>query len=64
MAAVFGNRAFFNGNYALRAVAAQLGWGGNDQIEAFYPIGTRSMLMAKILMAHTLISFDGKTIRQ
>jgi hypothetical protein len=30
MAAVFGNRAFFNGNYALRAVAAQLGWGGND----------------------------------
>ena len=38
MAAVFGNRAFFNGNYALRAVAAQLGWGGNDQIEAFYPL--------------------------
>ena len=37
MAAVFGNRAFFNGNYALRALAAQLGWGGNDQIEAFYP---------------------------
>ncbi len=38
MAAVFGNRAFFNGNYALRAVAAQLGWGGNDKIEAFYPL--------------------------
>ena len=37
MAAAFGNRAFFNGNYALRALAAQLGWGGNDQIEAFYP---------------------------
>ena len=35
---MFGNRAFFNGNYALRAVAAQLGWGGNDQIEAFYPL--------------------------
>ena len=39
MTAAFGNRAFFNGNYALRAVAAQLGWGGNDTIEALYPTG-------------------------
>jgi hypothetical protein len=37
MAAAFGNRAFFDGDYVLRALAAQLGWGGNDQIEAFYP---------------------------
>lgn len=36
-APVFGNRAFFNGNYVVRGLAAQLGWGGNDQIEAFYP---------------------------
>jgi len=36
-ASAFGNRDFFNGDYALRGLAAQLGWGGNDQIEAFYP---------------------------
>jgi hypothetical protein len=37
MASVFGNREFYSGNYALRATAAQAGWGGNDMIEAFYP---------------------------
>ena len=37
-ASAFGNRAFYNGDYILRALAAQLGWGGNDQIEAFYPM--------------------------
>jgi len=37
MASAFGNRAFFNGDHALRALGAQLGWGGNDEIEAFYP---------------------------
>jgi hypothetical protein len=33
----FGDRAFFNGDYLLRAAAAMGGWGGNDKIEAFYP---------------------------
>ena len=34
-----GGRAFYNGDHVLRALAAQRGWGGNDQIEAFYPMG-------------------------
>jgi len=39
MASAAGNRAFFNGDHVLRALTAQLGWGANDQIEAFYPMG-------------------------
>ena len=38
MASACGNRAFFNGDYAMRALTAQVGWGGNDAIEAFYPM--------------------------
>ena len=34
----FGDRAFFAGDYLKRAAGAQLGWGGNDRIEAMYPI--------------------------
>jgi hypothetical protein len=32
-----GDRAFFNGNWMLRAVAAQAGIYGNDAVEAMYP---------------------------
>jgi hypothetical protein len=34
----FGTREFFDGDYLLRAAGAQMGWGGNDRIEAFYPM--------------------------
>ena len=33
-----GNRDFFAGDYLLRAAGAMAGWGGNDKIEAFYPM--------------------------
>jgi hypothetical protein len=36
-----GDRAFFNGNWLLRATAAQAGIYGNDAVEAMYPL-TRS----------------------
>ena len=35
---VFGDRDFYDGDYLLRAAAAMAGWGGNDAIEAYYPI--------------------------
>ena len=35
---VFGDRDFYGGDYMLRAVAAMLGYGGNDFIEAMYPL--------------------------
>ena len=35
---VFGPRAFYDGDYMLRAISAMVGWGGNDTIEAMYPI--------------------------
>jgi len=35
---VFGPREFYDGDYMLRAISAMLGWGGNDTIEAMYPI--------------------------
>jgi hypothetical protein len=35
---VFGTREWFGGDYMLRAVGAMAGWGGNDAIEAFYPL--------------------------
>lgn len=38
MSDALGSREFFNGNYSLRAAGAMGGWGGNDRIEAFYPI--------------------------
>ncbi|HSR31195.1 MAG TPA: DUF1254 domain-containing protein [Anaerolineae bacterium] len=34
---VFGTRAWYGGNFIMRAVAAMAGWGGNDVIEAIYP---------------------------
>jgi len=34
----FGGRAFYGDDYMKRAAAAMIGWGGNDQIEAHYPI--------------------------
>ena len=37
-AEAFGPREFFHGDYMLRAAGALAGWGGNDAIEAFYPI--------------------------
>lgn len=33
-----GSRDFFDGDYLLRAAGAMAGWGGNDKIEAFYPL--------------------------
>jgi hypothetical protein len=33
-----GSREFFEGDYLLRAAGAMAGWGGNDKIEAFYPL--------------------------
>ena len=33
-----GSREFFGGDYLLRAAGAMAGWGGNDKIEAFYPM--------------------------
>ena len=35
----FGDRAFYNGNYLLRAGAALAGIYGNDAVEAMYPLG-------------------------
>lgn len=35
---VFGTRAWYGGDYLLRAAGAMAGWGGNDAIEAFYPL--------------------------
>lgn len=34
---VFGDRAWYGGDYLLRAAAAMAGWGGNDRAEAVYP---------------------------
>ena len=33
-----GSREFFAGDHLLRAAGAMAGWGGNDKIEAFYPL--------------------------
>jgi len=34
----FGNRAAYDGNYLRRAAESMVGWGGNDKIEAYYPM--------------------------
>jgi hypothetical protein len=34
----FGDRSFFAGDHLLRAAGAMAGWGGNDKLEAYYPI--------------------------
>ena len=38
IAAVFGDRAFYNGDFTLRAAAALAGIFGNDAVEALYPM--------------------------
>ena len=38
----FGDRAFFNGDWLLRAAGAKAGIYGNDAVEATYPITKRS----------------------
>ncbi len=38
VAAVFGDRQYFNGNWLLRAAAAKAGIYGNDAVEAMYPM--------------------------
>jgi len=40
MGSAFGDRAFYNGNYLLRAAAALAGIYGNDAVEAMYPMTT------------------------
>ena len=37
----FGNREFFNGDYLKRAAVAMIGWGGNDKVEATYPMARK-----------------------
>ncbi len=37
----FGDRAYYAGDYLKRAADAQIGWGGNDRVEAFYPLARR-----------------------
>jgi len=44
----FGNRAFYNGNYTLRAAAALAGIYGNDAIEAMYPLAVTDSTGAKL----------------
>jgi hypothetical protein len=34
----FGDRAYYAGDYLKRAADAMIGWGGNDTVEAFYPL--------------------------
>ncbi len=34
----FGNHDFYGGDYLKRAAASMIGWGGNDQAEAHYPM--------------------------
>ena len=46
--AAFGDRAFFNGNYTLRAAAALAGIYGNDAVEAMYPLATADSTGAKL----------------
>ena len=40
VSSVFGDRAFYNGNWLLRAAAAKAGIYGNDAAEAVYPMAT------------------------
>ena len=35
----FGNRQAYAGNDLRRAAESMVGWGGNDQVEAYYPMG-------------------------
>ena len=44
----FGDRAFYSGNYTLRAAAALAGIYGNDAIEAMYPLASADSTGAKL----------------
>jgi len=44
----FGDRAFYNGNYTLRAAAALAGIYGNDAVEAMYPLAVTDNKGAKL----------------
>lgn len=46
--AAFGDRAFFNGDWLLRAVAAKAGIYGNDAVEAMYPQVRRTAAGAEL----------------
>jgi hypothetical protein len=46
--AAFGDRAFYNGNYTLRAAAALAGIYGNDAVEAMYPLASADSTGAKL----------------
>jgi hypothetical protein len=48
VSSVFGDRAFFNGDWLLRAAAARAGIYGNDAAEAMYPM-TRTLPNGEIL---------------
>jgi len=48
VASAFGDRAFYNGNWLLRAAAATAGIYGNDAVEAVYPI-TKSLANGELL---------------
>ena len=37
----FGDRPYYGGDDLKRAADAQIGWGGNDRVEAFYPLARR-----------------------
>jgi hypothetical protein len=43
VASAFGNRDFYQGDWLLRAAAAQTGIYGNDTAEAVYPLGRRDL---------------------
>ncbi|WP_243310012.1 DUF1254 domain-containing protein [Fundidesulfovibrio agrisoli] len=48
IASVFGDRAFYNGNWLMRAAAAKAGIYGNDAVEAVYPM-TKTLPNGEIL---------------
>ena len=45
---LFGDRAFFNGNWLMRAAAAKGGIYGNDAVEAMYPM-TKTLANGEVL---------------
>ena len=48
IASAFGDRAFYNGDYTLRAAAALAGIYGNDAVEAMYPAAAEDNLGEKL----------------
>ena len=61
MTDAFGDRDFYQGDHDLRAAAAMMGWGGNDKIEAFYPIAQVDSAGNPLNGAHTYrLTLTGK----